>query len=86
MNSGIFAGSRIAFKNAEEVNTIIFINDSYNNKKSLIGDNSGWSDVFKSFETYMIKAGKGGSVDTVDSGVVSLKPDTGMAAQIGGKT
>lgn len=86
MNSGIFAGSRIAFKNAEEVNTIIFINDSYNNKKSLIGDNSGWSDVFKSFETYTIKAGKGGSVDTVGSGVVSLKPDTGMAAQVGGKT
>ena len=86
MNSGIFAGSRIASKNAEEVNTLIFLNDSYNSKKSLIGDISNWSYLFKSFETYTIKAGKGGSVDTVGSGVISLKPDAGMAAQIGGKT
>ena len=86
MNSGIFAGSRIASKNAEEVNTLIFLNDSYNSKKSLVGDISGWSDVFKSFETYTIKASKGGSVDTAGNGVISLKPDTGMAAQIGGKT
>ena len=86
MNSGIFAGSRISSKNAEEVNTIIFLNDSYDSKKSLIGDKSGWSDTFKSFETYTIKAGKGGSADTIGSGVISLKPDAGMAAQIGGKT
>ena len=86
MNSGIFAGSRIASKNAEEVNTLIFLNDSYNSKKSLVGDISGWSDVFKSFETYTIKVSKGGSVDTAGNGVISLKPDMGMAAQIGGKT
>lgn len=85
MNSGIFAGSRISSKNAEEVNTIIFLNDSYDVKKSLIGDKSGWSYLFKSFETYTIKAGKGGSVDTIGSEVISLKPDAGMAAQIGGK-
>ena len=86
MNSGIFAGSRIASKNAEEVNTLIFLNDSYNSKKSLVGDISGWSDVFKSFETYTIKVSKGGSVDAAGNGVISLKPDMGMAAQIGGKT
>ena len=54
MNSGIFAGSRIASKNAEEVNTLIFLNDSYNSKQSLIGDISNWSYLFKSFETYTI--------------------------------
>lgn len=86
MNSGIFAGSRKSSKNAEEVNTIIFLNDSYDSKKSLIGDKSGWSGTFKSFETYTIKAGKGGSVDTIGNGVIFLKPDVGMAAQVGGKT
>ena len=47
---------------------------------------SGWSGTFKSFETYTIKAGKGGSVDTIGNGVIFLKPDVGMAAQVGGKT
>lgn len=85
MNSGIFAGSRISSKNAEEVNTIIFLNDSYDGKKSLIGDKSGWSSLFKSFETYTIKAGTGGSVDTIGGGIISVKPDTGMTAQVDGK-
>lgn len=85
MNSGIFAGSRISSKNAEEVNTIIFLNDSYDVKRSLIGDKSGWSYLFKSFETYTIKAGTGGSVDTIGGGIISVKPDTGMTAQVDGK-
>ena len=85
MNSGIFAGSRISSKNAEEVNTIIFLNDSYDVKKSIIGDKSGWSYLFKSFETYTIKAGTGGSVDTIGGGIISVKPDTGMTAQVDGK-
>lgn len=58
----------------------------FGSKKSLIGDKSGWSGTFKSFETYTIKAGKGGSVDTIGNGVIFLKLDVGMAAQVGGKT
>lgn len=85
MNSGIFSGSRIASKNAQEVNTLIFLNDSYNGKKSLIGDKSGYGSTFKSFETYTVKAGKGGSVDTVSRGVIALNPDIGMVAQVGEK-
>lgn len=85
MNTGIFAGSRIAAKRADEVNTLIFLNGSYSGCRTLIGDTSGWSDVFGSFETYTVKASGSGAVDSVGAGKISVYSDNGTDVYADGK-
>ena len=84
-NCGIIAGSRTSSGSSEEINTLIFLNGSYEGKKSLIGDISGWSGTFKSFQKYTVKAGNGGTLNSCGAGKIELKPDSGMVACVGGK-
>lgn len=84
-NAGVFSGSRLGSKNAEEVNTLVFLNGSYDSNKSLIGDKSGWSSTFKSLESYTVNVGNGGIAGFAGKGKLNLKPNAGMAGKIGGK-
>ena len=85
-NAGVFAGSRLGSRNSNETNSLVFLDNCYESKKSVIGDKSGWSSTFKSFETYTVKSGEGGAAGFVGKGVLEVKPDCGMAASINGKT
>ena len=85
-NAGVFAGSRLGSRNSNETNSLVFLDNCYESKKSVIGDKSGWSSTFKSFETYTVKSGEGGTAGFVGKGILEVKPDCGMAASINGKT
>ena len=72
-------------KSKEETNTIVFLKGSYENQKTFIGDKSGWSGTFKSFESYTVKNNGNGKTIFVGKGILNVNPDWGFAAQIGEK-
>lgn len=83
-NMGIFCGSRTKAAHSDEINTLIYLNDSYEDYKNEIGDVSGWSGTFKSFQTYTVKAGTGGKIlGTNNAGVIFAVPDQYKHALIG---
>ena len=84
-NAGVFAGSRMSSKSKEETNTIVFLKDSYENQKTFIGDKSGWSGTFKSFESYTVKSNGNGKTTFAGKGILNVNPDWGFAAQVGEK-
>lgn len=90
VNVGVFAGSRMESKNTDEVNTIIYLDDSYSSHKGYIGEKSTYiivslSNWMKSFEDYYVKAGKNGTVyGTTTAGIVRVEPDEGYYGLVNG--
>ena len=88
----MFAGSRIESHPSEEVNTIIYLNDSYSSCNEYIGEKSTYIIVslnkwLKSYDNYVVKAGKGGTVTgTGTAGEVYIAPDAGNYGAIGADT
>lgn len=87
MNVGVFAGSRIESNSADEVSTIIFINDAYDTKSNVIGEKGGIaSSYLKSHTDYIVDASAGGSiVPSKVGGTVTIIPDAGKYAIVNGK-
>lgn len=83
-NSGVFAGSRTKNSHDDEINTLIFLDGCYSAQSGKIGDKSGWSSTFKSFEDYTVKASAGGAVYGInEAGKVVVSPDKGYYATAG---
>ena len=86
-NSGIFCGSRISttINLSAEHNTLIFLDNSYDQFSNKIGDITGWGNTFKSFEDYTVKATSGGNVlGTNVGGTVKIVPDKGYSCMVDG--
>lgn len=90
VNIGVFAGSRRKSHAADEINTIIYLDDCYNECKGYIGEKSSkafvsLSNWLKNFANYVVKVGKGGMVTgTGIGGEVYIAPDSGNYGAIGG--
>ncbi len=85
-NVGVFAGSRLGNNgNANEINTVVFLDDCYSSKKNSIGDKSGWSIVFYSNADYTVDCGKGGIISfDKSSGKLVFTPDFGNYMTVDG--
>ncbi len=75
-NMGIFGGSRRNGAADDEVNTIIFLDGSFNT----YGDDVIKSGTLKSFHDYLVKSSVGGSVEIAEKGKVSVKTVNGITA------
>lgn len=86
-NQGIFGGSRSSkSSHSGETNTVIFMEDCYSSKKSLLGAQSVLEKlVFRNHITYTVNAGSGGEVLGTDTaGKVYIKPEFGKYGTISG--
>jgi len=87
INIGVFAGSRTKNNTAEEVNTIIFLDNCYNSKNSAIGKQDRLTSITlpNSHTDYTVKAGSGGKVlGTSTGGTVYIAPDAGKYGILNG--
>lgn len=78
-NVGVFCGSRCGRNgNANEENTVIFLDDCYESMKNKLGDKSGLGLVFYSHPTYTVDIASGGSISFGDSaGSINCTPTLG---------
>lgn len=91
-NIGVFAGSRISSNQSAEVNTLVYLDNSYSSKNSAIGEKtSGLTGialklVMKTHTDYTIKSGIGGKVTSAnESGKFFVEPDYGKYAAFNSK-
>lgn len=90
VNVGTFAGSRIEKQPADEINNIIYLDNSYSSHKNYIGEKSSkyiipLSPWLKSFANYTVQCGTGGDVyGTSTGGNVYIAPDEGNCGVLNG--
>lgn len=75
-NMGIFGGSRRKADTEDEVNTIIFMDGSFDK----YGSNVVKSGTLKSFHDYLVKSAVGGSVSPIENGKVVVNTKNGITA------
>ncbi len=92
VNVGVFSGSRTKTQHDSEINTVIYVNDSYSSHNSYLGEKSskyGFSlkSWLKSFEDYIVKSSEHGRVlGTNMGGTVKIVPDVGYIGTVNGTT
>lgn len=85
MNSGIFGGSRGASNHSDEEAVLAFVNGSYTDYGSLIGEQgSVFVSSLKSHHDYLVKAGIGGEVNITAGKNINIIPGKGKKANING--
>ncbi len=87
-NRGIFLGSRIGSDPKDEINTVIYLDDCYSTYSGKIGEQGAlFTNLFKSYADYTVKAGTGGDVRGTDvQGVVYVQAQDGSYAELNGNT
>lgn len=88
LDCGIYSGSRVSQNYSEEVNTLIYLDDSYNAHNSKIGCiiNGGIRSL-NSWHDYVVKATVGGVVENTQiGGTIKVIPNAGYVGKVGSQT